>query len=285
MSTPHTPLTEQQAYTLAGAYADLVFGSFAPEFIDDIATAYLREDARQKRLAAETARGWIVRGTRLEEMLRQIGVDPTLAATHHAIVRPVRPQSNPSPKSVPHAVTCGALRVKPFPGLEFAARAYACIEPEGHDGTHTANPTSGLYYSWPQDNTTPEPEPEEPDYIGSYARCQFGLDEQRCTRRDGHDGLHEIVSGRAVTTWAHAIERIAKEVAEPEAKALEPGVIADKATGAEYWFNGKYLVPRSANGSEWGGGFAIGSHTGEQLGPFTQVFVLAPVAETSEGRA
>ena len=179
MSTKRTPLTAQQACTLAGAYADLVFGTFAPEFIADIATAYLREEIRQKKLADE--------GARLEAE-----------------------QSQPFDRGGLFAVDAGLKSVV----------AYFVPDP---------TPWSIRKFDWS-------------DLLGEH-------------------------------------------VSEPAAKALEPGVVASKATGAEYWFNGKYLVPRSANGIEWGGGFAIGSHMGEQLGPFAQVSVLAPVGKTSEGRA
>ena len=55
MSTKRAPLTAQQAYTLAGAYADLVFGTFTPEFIADVATAFLGEQQRQHQRDIQSA--------------------------------------------------------------------------------------------------------------------------------------------------------------------------------------------------------------------------------------
>lgn len=48
-----TPLTAEQAHGLAGAYADLVFGTLAPEFTEDVAAAFLREQERKKVATAE----------------------------------------------------------------------------------------------------------------------------------------------------------------------------------------------------------------------------------------
>ena len=55
------------------------------------------------------------------------------------------------------------------------------------------------------------------DYISESPRCPHYLDGSRCSRRSGHIGNHEAVSGRTVTVWPAAPAVPAEEETKAEA--------------------------------------------------------------------
>ena len=134
MTTQRASLTAQQAVTLAGAYADLVFGTSTPEFTADVAAAFLREQIRQQSNPHKESEALLVAcfGENVVKALRAVG-------GFAARVREV-----PAPKASAGEEMCANM----------STSAFLCDAARGHKDCHATHLAGGLIHFWPQHTPT-----------------------------------------------------------------------------------------------------------------------------------
>lgn len=163
MSPHRASLTPAQAVTLAGAYADLVFGTSTPEFTADVAAAFIREQNRQHTIARKESEA------QLEACFGEAAVNAL--RTFGAFTARIR--LVPAPKASVGEEMCANM----------SPSAFLCDAARGHKDCHATHLAGGLIHFWPRPMlAAPTVAKFDAATVEAVTRCQI------CHRPNGFHG-------------------------------------------------------------------------------------------------